>query len=129
MALLVRVISIWITPARRENVPDISRPLAFMAGSQTLIEGGRTMLFLEFLAFIGFNNVSSQLKTHCFWRAVHSHRHANATSKVKEVIQATAHRGTERRGRRSWWSTKTSPHLGANKQSIDEPSGIGGINE
>lgn len=46
MALLVRVISIWITPARRENVPDISRPLAFMAGSQTLMEGRRAMLFL-----------------------------------------------------------------------------------
>lgn len=34
IALLVRVISIWMTPARRANVPDISRPLAFMAGSQ-----------------------------------------------------------------------------------------------
>lgn len=35
MALLVRVISIWMTPARRAKVPEISRPLAFMAGSQT----------------------------------------------------------------------------------------------
>lgn len=35
IALLVRVISIWMTPARRAKVPDISRPLAFMAGSQT----------------------------------------------------------------------------------------------
>lgn len=34
IALLVRVISIWMAPARRANVPDISRPLAFMAGSQ-----------------------------------------------------------------------------------------------
>lgn len=57
MALLVRVISIWITPARREKVPDISRPLAFMAGSQTLIEGGRTMLFLLPPFLIWFNNM------------------------------------------------------------------------
>lgn len=35
IALLVRVISIWMTPARRAKVPEISRPLAFMAGSQT----------------------------------------------------------------------------------------------
>lgn len=35
IALLMRVISIWITPARRAKVPDISRPLAFAAGSQT----------------------------------------------------------------------------------------------
>lgn len=35
MALLVRISSIWMTPARRAKVPEISRPLAFMAGSHT----------------------------------------------------------------------------------------------
>lgn len=35
IALLVRVISIWMVPARRAKVPDISSPLPFMAGSQT----------------------------------------------------------------------------------------------
>lgn len=44
IALLVRVISIWMTPARRANVPDISSPLAFMAGSQTWTEERSALL-------------------------------------------------------------------------------------
>lgn len=35
IALLVRVISIWMTPDCREKVPEISKPLPFAAGSQT----------------------------------------------------------------------------------------------
>lgn len=51
------------------------------------------------------------LKTHCFRGAVRSHRHTNSTPKIKEVVQTTTHRGTERGRHCSWWSTKTSTHL------------------
>lgn len=48
MALLVRDSSIWMTPARREKVPEISRPLAFMAGSHTWKVGQeQPMVLLE----------------------------------------------------------------------------------
>lgn len=35
MALLVRDKSIWMTPPRRANVPEISSPLAFIAANHT----------------------------------------------------------------------------------------------
>lgn len=120
MALFVRVISICMTPARRANVPEISKPLAFMAGSQTFKWGHYTYL-LDYslnLFYYRWQN-RKKVKTHCFGGAVGSCRNANATTKVKQVIQAAACRGSERRWHCSWRCTKTSSHLlGAKRHTI-----------
>lgn len=125
MALLVRVISIWMTPARRANVPEISRPLAFMAGSQTCkwdhqmcqspVSGCLVILLNVSLSRV----VKKWIKTHCFRGAVGSCGHANATAKVKQVVQTSARRGSERCRHCSWRCTETSSHLwGLKRQCV-----------
>lgn len=56
-------------------------------------------------------NFNPRVRTYCFWWAVGSHGHTDATSKIKQVIQSAANRSAEWGCWRSWRSTKTSPHL------------------
>lgn len=117
IALLVRVISIWMTPERRAKVPDISSPLAFMAGSQTWGDKNRCFLRYPTTRVTSLCCIFKLIITHCFGRGVGSHRHADSAAEIKQVVQTAANRGVERGRHRSWSSGKTSPHLWVTRQT------------